>query len=80
MVDTDRDTRDKIDNINIEMLNTITKYEEQIADLKQKQIDIINFINDEINIICINDDLDGIKQSLLELSNVLDDGLEDICL
>ncbi len=80
MVDTEQETRDKIDNINIEMLNTITKYEEQIADLKQKQIDIINFINDEINIICINDDLDGIKQSLLELSNVLDDGLEDICL
>ena len=78
MVDTEQETRDKIDNINIEMLNTITKYEEQIADLKQKQIDIINFINDEINIICINDDLDGIKQSLLELSNVLDDGLEDI--
>ena len=81
MVDTDRDTREKIDNINIEMLNTITKYEEKIADLKQKQIDIIQFINDKINIICIdNDDLDEIKQSLLELSNVLDDGLEDICL
>ena len=79
MVDTDRDTREKIDNINIEMLNTITKYEEKIADLKQKQIDIIQFINDKINIICIdNDDLDEIKQSLLELSNVLDDGLEDI--
>jgi len=79
MVDTDRDTRDKIDKINIEMLNTITKYEEKIADLKQKQIDIIQFINDKINIICIdNDDLDEIKQSLLELSNVLDDGLEDI--
>ena len=74
MVDTEQDTRDKIDNINIEMLNTITKYEEQIADLKQKQIDIINFINDKINIICYNDDLDEIKQSLLELS----DGLEDI--
>ena len=73
MVDTEQETRDKIDNINIEMLNTITKYEEQIADLKQKQIDIINFINDEINIICINDDLDGIKQSLLELSDALDD-------
>ena len=73
MVDTDRDTRDKIDKINIEMLNTITKYEEKIADLKQKQIDIIQFINDEINIICINDDLDGIKQSLLELSDALDD-------
>ena len=79
MVDTDRDTREKIDKINIEMLNTITKYEEKIADLKQKQIDIIQFINDKINIICIdNDDLDEIKQSLLELSNVLDDGLEDI--
>ena len=78
MVDTEQETRDKIDNINIEMLNTITKYEEQIADLKQKQSDVIQFINDEINIICINDDLDGIKQSLLELSNVLDDGLEDI--
>jgi len=74
MVDTEQETRDKIDNINIEMLNTITKYEEQIADLKQKQIDIINFINDKINIICYNDDLDEIKQSLLELS----DGLEDI--
>ena len=73
MVDTDRDTREKIDNINIEMLNTITKYEEKIADLNQKQIDIIQFINDEINIICINDDLDGIKQSLLELSDALDD-------
>ena len=79
MVDTERETREKIDNINIEMLNTITKYEEKIADLKQKQIDIIQFINDKINIICIdNDDLDEIKQSLLELSNVLDDGLEDI--
>ena len=74
MVDTEQDTRDKIDNINIDMLNTITKYEEKIADLKQKQIDIINFINDKINIICYNDDLDEIKQSLLELS----DGLEDI--
>ena len=79
MVDTDRDTRDKIDKINIEMLNTITKYEEKIADLKQKQIDIIQFINDKINIICIdNDDLDEIKQSLLELSDVLDDALEDV--
>ena len=78
MVDTDRDTREKIDKINIEMLNTITKYEEKIADLKQKQIDIINFINDKINIICIDDDLDGIKQSLLELSDVLDDALEDV--
>jgi len=37
MVDTERETREKIDNINIEMLNTITKYEEKIADLKQKQ-------------------------------------------
>ena len=73
MVDTERETREKIDNINIEMLNTITKYEEKIADLKQKQSDIIQFINDEINIICINDDLDGIKQSLLELSDALDD-------
>ena len=74
MVDTDRDTRDKIDKINIDMLNTITKYEEKIADLKQKQSEIINFINDKINIICIDDDLDEMKQSLLELS----DGLEDI--
>ena len=73
MVDTERETREKIDNINIEMLNTITKYEEKIADLKQKQIDIIQFINDEINIICINDDLDGIKQSLMELSDALED-------
>ena len=74
MVDTDRDTRDKIDKINIEMLNTITKYEEKIADLKQKQIDIIQFINDKINIICIdNDDLDEIKQSLMELSDALED-------
>ena len=73
MVDTERETREKIDNINIEMLNTITKYEEKIADLKQKQSDVIQFINDEINIICINDDLDGIKQSLLELSDALDD-------
>jgi len=74
MVDTDRDTREKIDNINIEMLNTITKYEEKIADLKATQRDIIKFINDEISIICFNDDLDEMKQSLLELS----DGLEDI--
>jgi len=73
MVDTDRDTREKIDNINIEMLNTITKYEEQIADLKKKQSDVIKFINDEINIICINDDLDEIKQSLMELGDVLED-------
>ena len=73
MVDTEQETRDKIDNINIEMLNTITKYEEKIADLKQKQSDVIQFINDEINIICINDDLDGIKQSLLELSDALED-------
>ena len=74
MVDTEQDTRDKIDNINIEMLNTITKYEEKIEDLKKKQSDIIKFINDEINIISFNDDIDEIKQSLLELS----DGLEDI--
>ena len=74
MVDTERETREKIDNINIEMLNTITKYEEQIADLKKKQSDVIKFLNDEINIICYNDDIDEIKQSLLELS----DGLEDI--
>ena len=74
MVDTEQETREKIDNINIEMLNTITKYEEKIADLKQKQIDIIQFINDKINIICIdNDDLDEIKQSLMELSDALDD-------
>jgi len=74
MVDTERETREKIDNINIEMLNTITKYEEKIADLKQKQIDIIQFINDKINIICIdNDDLDEIKQSLMELSDALED-------
>jgi len=74
MVDTEQDTRDKIDKINIEMLNTITKYEEKIEDLKKKQSDIIKFINDEINIISFNDDIDEIKQSLLELS----DGLEDI--
>jgi len=73
MVDTDRDTREKIDNINIEMLNTITKYEEKIEDLKQKQRDIIKFLNDEINIICYNDDIDEIKQLLLELSDALDD-------
>ena len=73
MVDTEQDTRDKIDNINIEMLNTVTKYEEKIADLKQKQIDIINFINDKISIICIDDDIDEIKQSLMEMSDALDD-------
>ena len=73
MVDTERDTRDKIDNINIEMLNTVTKYEEKIADLKQKQIDIINFINDKISIICIDDDIDEIKQSLMEMTDALDD-------
>ena len=74
MVDTEQDTRDKIDKINIDMLNTITKYEEKIQDLKQKQIDIINFINDKISIICIdNDDLDEIKQSLMELSDALED-------
>ena len=74
MVDTEQETRKKIDNINIEMLNTITKYEQKIEDLKKKQSDVIKFINDEINIICYNDDIDEIKQSLLELS----DGLEDI--
>ena len=74
MVDTEQDTRDKIDKINIDMLNTITKYEQKIEHLKQVQINIIKFINDKINIICYNDDIDGIKQSLLELS----DGLEDI--
>jgi len=73
MVDTEQDTRDKIDKINIEMLNTITKYEEKIADLKQKQIDIINFINDKISIICIDDDIDEIKIALLELSDALED-------
>jgi len=73
MVDTEQDTRDKIDKINIEMLNTITKYEEKIEDLKKKQSDIIKFINDEINIISFNDDLDEIKQSLLELSDRLED-------
>ena len=74
MVDTERETREKIDNINLDMLNTITKYEQKIEHLKQVQINIIKFINDKINIICYNDDIDGIKQSLLELS----DGLEDI--
>jgi hypothetical protein len=74
MVDTEQDTRDKIDKINIEMLNTITKYEQQIEDLKTTQSGIIKFINDKISIICYNDDIDEIKQSLLELS----DGLEDI--
>ena len=74
MVDTERDTREKIDKINIDMLNTITKYEQKIEHLKQVQINIIKFINDKINIICYNDDIDEIKQSLLELS----DGLEDI--
>ncbi len=74
MVDTERDTREKIDKINIEMLNTITKYEQKIEDLKTTQSEIIKFINDKISIICFNDDIDGIKQSLLELS----DGLEDI--
>ena len=73
MVDTEQETRDKIDNINIEMLNTVTKYEEKIADLKQKQIDIINFINDKISIICIDDDIDEIKQSLMEMTDALDD-------
>ncbi len=73
MVDTERETREKIDNINIEMLNTITKYEEQIADLKQKQSDVIKFINDEINIICYNDDIDEIKQSLMEMTDALED-------
>jgi len=73
MVDTERDTRDKIDKINLDMLNTITKYEQKIEHLKQVQINIIKFINDKINIICYNDDIDGIKQSLLELSDGLDD-------
>ena len=73
MVDTERDTRDKIDKINIDMLNTITKYEQKIEHLKQVQINIIKFINDKINVICYNDDIDGIKQSLLELSDGLDD-------
>ena len=73
MVDTEQDTRDKIDKINIDMLNTITKYEEKIEDLKQKQRDIIKFLNDEINIICYNDDIDEIKQLLLELSDALED-------
>jgi len=73
MVDTERETREKIDNINIEMLNTITKYEEQIADLKKKQSDVIKFLNDEINIICYNDDIDEIKQSLMEMTDALDD-------
>ena len=73
MVDTEQDTRDKIDNINIEMLNTITKYEEQIADLKKKQSDVIKFLNDEINIICYNDDIDEIKQSLMEMTDALED-------
>ena len=74
MVDTDRDTRDKIDKINLDMLNTITKYEQKIENLKATQSVIIKFINDKISIICFNDDIDEIKQSLLELS----DGLEDI--
>ena len=73
MVDTEQETRDKIDNINIEMLNTITKYEEKIEDLKTKQSGIIKFINDKISIICIDDDIDEIKQSLLELSDALED-------
>jgi hypothetical protein len=73
MVDTERETREKIDNINIEMLNTITKYEEQIADLKKKQSDVIKFLNDEINIICYNDDIDEIKQSLMEMTDALED-------
>jgi hypothetical protein len=73
MVDTEQETRDKIDNINIDMLNTITKYEEKIQDLKQKQIDIINFINDKISIICIDDDIDEIKQSLMEMTDALED-------
>ena len=74
MVDTEQDTRDKIDKINLDMLNTITKYEQKIEHLKQVQSDIIKLINDKISIICFNDDIDEIKQSLLELS----DGLEDI--
>ena len=74
MVDTEQDTRDKIDKINLDMLNTITKYEQKIENLKATQSDIIKFINDKISIICFNDDIDEIKQSLLELS----DGLEDI--
>ena len=74
MVDTERDTREKIDKINIDMLNTITKYEQKIEHLKQVQSDIIKLINDKISIICFNDDIDEIKQSLLELS----DGLEDV--
>jgi hypothetical protein len=73
MVDTEQDTRDKIDNINIDMLNTITKYEQKIEDLKQRQIDIIKFINDKISIICFDDDIDEIKQSLLELMDELED-------
>ena len=74
MVDTEQDTRDKIDKINLDMLNTITKYEQKIENLKATQSDIIKFMNDKISIICFNDDLDEMKQSLLELS----DGLEDI--
>ena len=73
MVDTERDTREKIDNINLDMLNTITKYEEKIQDLKQKQSEIIHFINDKISIICIDDDIDEIKQSLMEMTDALDD-------
>jgi len=73
MVDTEQETRDKIDNINIEMLNTITKYEEKIQELKQTQSEIIQFINDKISIICIDNDIDEIKQSLMELSDALED-------
>jgi len=73
MVDTEQETRDKIDNINIEMLNTITKYEEKIEELKQTQSGIIKFINDKISIICIDDDIDEIKQSLMEMTDALDD-------
>ena len=73
MVDTEQETRKKIDNINIEMLNTITKYEEKIEELKQTQSGIIKFINDKISIICIDDDIDEIKQSLMEMTDALDD-------
>ena len=73
MVDTEQETREKIDKINIDMLNTITKYEQQIEDLKTTQSGIIKFINDKISIICIDDDIDEIKQSLLELFDALED-------
>lgn len=69
MVDTTQELNQKIFDMSIELTNALNRIDE----LKNKQEQLISFVNEKINEILYNDELDEIRQSLLELSGSLED-------